>query len=69
MLSNEKDWVVRFPITFPNATLTVSMTRGTFTGVGGENASAIQAYNLQPGSVTITNPGRETDVYYIAIGY
>ena len=68
MLKNEKDYVVRFPIQFPNNTLNVSMTRGTFTGTGG-NATSIQAYDLQPGSVTITNPGRETWVYYIAIGY
>ena len=67
--TNSKDVVVTWPITFPNATFSVSMTRGTFIGTGKEDATAIQAYNLQPGSVTITNPSNETWVHYIAIGY
>ena len=68
MLANEKDYTFSFPIGFPNAAHSISMTRATYRGVKGENATAIQAYNLQPGSVTITNPGPETYVYYIAVG-
>ena len=68
MWENEKDGGIRFPIVFPNAAHSISMTRATYRGVKGENATAIQAYNLQPGSVTITNPGPETYVYYIAVG-
>ena len=68
MEANEKDYTFSFPIMFPNAAHSISMTRGTFIGTGGEKTSAIQAYNLQPGSVTITNPGSKTDVYYIAVG-
>ena len=68
MLKNAKYYPVTFPIQFPNASLSVSLTR-TYSNVDGTNSDSLAVDSMGPANMNVTNAGRETYVYYIVVGY
>ena len=65
---NEKNRVQVFPIRFPNAAISVSLTRNNV-DMDIVRSQSLSSNMLQPESVTIANAGEETNIYWLVIGY